>query len=42
MKYHPSRTHLALAATGLLALVTVLSARIEYSSTVFSFHPAAA
>jgi hypothetical protein len=41
MKLNPFRTCLAVSATGLLALVTVLPARIEYSSTVLSFHPAA-
>ncbi|MCX6923018.1 MAG: hypothetical protein NT154_07395, partial [Verrucomicrobia bacterium] len=39
MKLNPFRTFRAVLATGLLALVVVLPARADYSSTVMSFNP---
>ena len=41
IKLNPFRTCRAVSATGLLALVIVLPARADYSSTVLSYNPAA-
>ena len=41
MKPNPNQTCLAVLATGLLALATVLPARADYPSTVLSYNPAA-
>ena len=41
MKLNPFRTCLAILAAGLLALVTVLPAEADYSSTVLGYGPAA-